>query len=123
MRLDSIKKIGFLIKNILCIGKRQIGASYARERGYKVVYAPKAVIWHKISKKPYSPNRMYYTFRNKFLFMKYHVDKWHYVTFLLYYLLYQFWLSSFIALVLHRNYIEFKILLKATVDGIMIKPE
>ena len=61
----------------------------ARKAGYKIVFCPKARIWHKVSASSggqSNPLKEYYMNRNNILFMKKHVSKWQFCRFLSYFI-------------------------------------
>jgi len=67
----------------------------AREAGCKVVYIPKAKVWHKYR----STNRIdgflqYHSPRSHFRLMKQHATKWQYRSFLIYFFGVHFWLAT-----------------------------
>lgn len=77
----------------------------ARKAGYKIVYVPKAKIWHKVSQtqKKESGFRWYYRARNNFRFMRSHATKSQYRSFLLYFFGFYFWFITGICLIYHRG--------------------
>ncbi len=67
----------------------------AREAGCKVVYIPKAKVWHKYR----STNRIdgflqYHSLKNRFRLMKQHATRWQYRCFLIYFFGIHFWLAT-----------------------------
>ena len=65
------------------------------EAGYKIVYIPKARVWHKGQ----SANKLdgfieYYNPRNRFRFMRQHATRWQYRSFLIYFFVVHFWLAT-----------------------------
>jgi len=74
-----------------------------KEAGFKVVYIPKAKIWHKYR----SANRIdgllqYHNPRNRFRFMKRYATRWQYLSFLIYFFGVHFWLATAYYLIWHR---------------------
>ena len=67
----------------------------AREAGFKVVFAPKAHLWHRLKKKENKktiralgynlPMRAYYFSRNRVIFMKRHASKLNFVVFIFFF--------------------------------------
>ena len=74
------------------------------EAGYKIVYIPKAKVWHKWQT---ANNRdeffQYYNLRNRFRFMKQHATRWQYRSFLIYFFGIHFWLATAYYLVWLRH--------------------
>jgi len=77
----------------------------ARKTGYKIVYVPKAKIWHKVqqTQKRESGFRWYYRARNHFRFMRSHATKSQYRSFLLYFFGFYLWFITGICLIYHRG--------------------
>lgn len=82
-----IDKIGLMDKKFFLYFEETDLALRAFENGYKSVYAPKAKIWHKVSKSGgglSKPIGLYYITRNRWLFMKKWAKKSDYVFFVIY---------------------------------------
>jgi GT2 family glycosyltransferase len=97
----------------------------AYRKGYRVLYAPKARIWHKIAKSSggmSGPHHIYiyYMTRNRFLFMKQHATKQHLLSFLLYFFGFQFWFTSGIFVLYHRDVKNFVSFFRGVIDGLRI---
>ncbi|MBN1872065.1 MAG: glycosyltransferase family 2 protein [Candidatus Omnitrophica bacterium] len=90
----------------------------ALKKGYKTVYVPKAKMWHKVSgtagKK--SPFLVYYTTRNKFLFIKKHGTTLQIINFFVLFTMLHFPLALIYYLVLGRIPLA-RAFLKGTIDG------
>ncbi len=67
---ETIKQIGLLNEKYFAYYEETEWCTKARKTGFKIVYAPKAKIWHKSSKTGTSELGMYYMTRNRFLFVK-----------------------------------------------------
>ena len=71
IKKEVLEKIGFLDKKYFLYYEDVDFCQRARMAGYKIVYAPKAVIWHKnaaSSDKPGSKIHVYYQTRNRLIF-------------------------------------------------------
>jgi len=68
----------------------------AGKAGFRIVYAPKAKVWHKLgqSVKKVTGFARYYMVRNRFRFMKKHTTRWQYRCFLIYFFGFYFWLAT-----------------------------
>ena len=74
------------------------------EAGYKIVYVPKAKVWHKWqTAKKLDGFIEYYNPRNRFRFMKQYATKWQYRCFLIYFFGIHFWLATAYYLIWHRR--------------------
>jgi GT2 family glycosyltransferase len=91
----------------------------AHEAGYEVLCIPKAKIWHKRSStaKKTSGFAEYLMVRNMFWFMKQHATRRQYLSFLLYFFGFQFWFTSGIHILYHKNKHAFISFLKGVRDG------
>jgi len=74
------------------------------EAGYKIVYVPKARVWHKWqTAKKLDGFIEYYNPRNRFRFMKQYATKWQYRCFLIYFFGVHFWLATAYYLIWHHR--------------------
>lgn len=92
----------------------------AHKAGFKVIYAPRAKIWHKVS---YTTKKIkgffeYHSTRNRFWFMKHHSRKQNYLIFLFYFFGYHFWLMSASYVIYHQDLNAFASFLSGTIDGL-----
>ena len=67
---ETIRSIGLLNEMYFAYYEETDWCTKARNAGFKVVYVPKAKIWHKSPKTRTSELAMYYMTRNRFLFVK-----------------------------------------------------
>lgn len=76
-----------------------------RKAGYVVLYAPKAIIWHKVGAATRKRTGMayYYLARNNFRFMRKHATKWQYRCFLVYFFSFHLWLMTAVYLAYFRQ--------------------
>lgn len=76
-----------------------------RRAGYKIVYVPKAKIWHKVgrSSRRVSGLPYYYLARNNFRFMRKHATRWQYRCFLFYFFACHLWLMTGAYLIYFRS--------------------
>jgi len=135
---DEIKEVDFVEGSALLVRRgllERVGLldpsyfAYREEndwcmRGFKArfgtVYVPKAKIWHKggATAKKISGFAEYLMIRNKFWFMKAHATRRQYLSFLLYFFGFQFWFTSGIHIVYHKNINAFLSFLKGVKDGL-----
>lgn len=119
-KTEVFKKVGGLNKDYFAYWEETDLCVRAHKISYKVIYVPKAKIWHKggSTSKKINGFTQYHMTRNMFWFMKQHATRKQYLSFLLYFFGFQFWLSSGIYIVYHKNINAFLSLLKGTIDGI-----
>lgn len=87
VKREVIDKIGLLDKTFFLYFEETDLALRASKEGYKSVYAPKAKIWHKVSKSGggiSKPIGLYYITRNRWIFMKKWAKKSDYAFFIAY---------------------------------------
>ena len=94
-----------------------------KKSGYKVVFIPKAKIWHKGHFAPdeMSSLSLYYMTRNRFLLMKKHARKSQFISFFIEFLFKKLLLPTIVALLRrHENLKTLSIYYRATYDGIRL---
>ena len=100
-----INNIGYLNPTYFAYWEEADWCVRAHKAGYKVLYVPKAKIWHKrlSTTNKTSGFYEYHMTRNMFWFMKQHATRIQYLSFLLYFFGFRFWFSSGIHLIYHKN--------------------
>lgn len=118
---ELFEKIGYLNPEYFIYWEETDWCVRAHKAGYKLLYAPKAKIWHKISSitKTISGFSEYLLTRNRFWFMKRHATKRQYTLFLLYFFGFQFWLKGAVHTIYHRDINAFIAFLRGVLDGII----
>jgi GT2 family glycosyltransferase len=94
-----------------------------KKAGYRVVCVSAARVWHKQS---YTARRVsgfyeYYYTRNKFWFWKTHATQKQWISFLLSFFFFTFWLRSAVILLRKRDYKAFRSQCKGVFDGLFLK--
>lgn len=122
IKLKVIQNVGLLDTSYFAYWDEADYCLRVRKGGYKIIYAPKAIIWHKVSAsaKQVSGIYEYYNTRNGFLFMKKYASKKQLSCFLLRFFFIYFWFHIGVLLLYHRNVRSFKSFLKGTKHGILI---
>ncbi len=90
-----------------------------RKEGYKIVYQPKAELWHKVSSSTggdLSPFSIYYLTRNRLIFMRRHAKFYNYLFFVPFYIL-----DSLRYFLLFKNTARIKSYLRGFRDGLTYK--
>ena len=91
----------------------------AKKLGYKCVYIPKSILWHKLGVSGNgSPASVYYQTRNRILFVRKHNAFIDYILFLVWFLSYNFVKKFIYFIFLKKNFQLFKAYCKAVFDGI-----
>ncbi len=78
---ETIRRIGLLSEKYFAYYEETEWCTKAKKAGFKVVYVPKAKIWHKSEKKKTSELERYYLTRNRFLFMKRNSSSFQFIVF------------------------------------------
>ena len=93
---EVIKIVGILDHEYFAFWEETDLCVRAHKAGYKVVYVPKAKIWHKVSStaKKISGLSEYYITRNRFLFMKKNATRIQFISFMLWFSIINFWFMS-----------------------------
>jgi len=123
VRKELIKNIGLLNSSYFAYWEESDWCLRGSKTGYKSVYVPKAMIWHKNvaplrDAVSISYTHIYYFTRNNFLFMSQHATKIQIFSFLLYFFGFQFWLTSSIFVIYHRDVKSFISFFKGVINGL-----
>ena len=120
IKQETIKRIGLLDASYFNYWEETDYCMRAKGAGFRLVYCPNAKIWHKISQ---SASKVagfsaYYMTRNRFQFMKQYATQSQYLSFLLYFFGFEFWFTTGIYIVYHKDIGAFISFLKGVMDGI-----
>ena len=105
IKRSAIEKIGLFDEGQFFAWEDTDYCIRAARAGYKIVYVPKAKVWHKgggwsVS----SPDlRNYYSVRGNFRLMKLHATRWQYYSFLIYFFGVHLWLATAYCLIWLRQ--------------------
>lgn len=96
VRRSVLEDIGLLDESYFSYWEETDYCMRAKKAGSRIVYAPKAKVWHKLeqSVKKVTGFARYYMVRNRFRFMRKHATKWQHRCFLIYFLGFYFWLAT-----------------------------
>jgi len=83
---ETIRRIGLLNELYFAYYEETDWCTRARKALFKVVYVPKAKVFHKIHRRRESELEMYYMVRNRFIFMKKNSSGFQFLVFSLYFL-------------------------------------
>ena len=120
IKQEVIKKIGLLNPMYFAYTEEVEWCVRAKKAGYATIYVHKANLWHKVSSisKKIPGFYLYYSTRNKFLFMKKHATRIQFLSFILYFFAFKFWFSSGSFLIRHKDTTAFISFCKGVKDGI-----
>jgi GT2 family glycosyltransferase len=96
IKRNVFDKVGLIDSNFFMYWEDTDFCQRAKKKGYKLVYVPTAKIWHKIAASgggSNSYNTTYYLSRNRFLFVKKNVKRFHKILFLAYYFGWEIWFT------------------------------
>ena len=116
VRRDVIQRIGLLDSTFFAYMEEIDWCVRGRHAGYASAFVPKAKIWHKVSASGDALRYRYYLTRNQFWLMKKHASGKQYLSFLVYYFLVQFWISTTRIVLSSRH--TFLCFLKGVRDGV-----
>ena len=118
---ELFKEVGLLDEKFFGYREDTDFCMRATKEGFKLLYAPNARIWHKVAASfglgRNNPFKVYLMVRNRFLFIKKNASKKDIYKFLLYFLFYEFWFSSGVWLIYHKNFKVFLAFLRGAKDG------
>ncbi|MEL7669190.1 hypothetical protein [Methanobacterium sp.] len=92
---EVLEKIGFLDTSYFAYWEEADLCKRGFKASYESIYVPKSKIWHKVSTSFNNSIKLYYYSRNKIKFMKKNTRKIEYISFLLYFFVYGFWITNF----------------------------
>jgi GT2 family glycosyltransferase len=118
VKTKVVTEIGLLDSNFFTYWEEVDWCWRGYNAGYTSIYAPKAKIWHKYAASSGGTPSVYYGTRNRFWFMRKNALKRQYLTFLLRFFLYEFWLKcqEFLRL---KDFDSMKTFCKAVFDGLV----
>jgi len=123
IKRTTIKDIGLLDSAYFAYVEEVDWCVRCKKSGYKVVFVPKAKIWHKAdsARDETSSLPLYYTIRNQFLFMWKHSRKSQFISFFIKFLFGSLLLPTIGALLHRHEYLKtLSIYYRATYDGIRL---
>jgi len=128
IRREVIQRIGLLDASYFAYWEETDYCLRARKEGFRIVYCPRAKIWHKGWSKMWDKDRtsslmagaVYHLTRSTFIFMKKHARKLQIGTYLLYFLTIHFWVMGVHFLVRRRSLQGFASFLRGVKDGLRL---
>ena len=114
-----LEEIGLLCEDMFLYFEDTDFCVRAYKKGYRLVYVPTSVIWHKVSRTTSKIKglQFYYNIRNWLIFMRRHASPLQLAVFLPFYAI-RYMGYNVIVAILTGNFSEAKLYLKATYDGL-----
>ena len=105
IKCETIEEIGLLYAGYFAYFEEAEWCAKAKKAGYKVIYAPRARLWHKrrLAVDRIDGFRLYYMTRNRFLFMKRNSTKLQFISFFVQFFLRNFPLTLVLLLVRQKD--------------------
>lgn len=121
IRRGVIEKVGMMNIEYFAYWEEADWCVRVQKAGYKIISAPKSKIWHKVSStsKKISGFFEYYNTRNTFLFMKKYATRIQFISFILWFFVFNFWFTSGMFLIYHKNPKALICFYKGTKDGLL----
>ncbi len=122
IRRSLLDKIGVLYPKFWAYWEETDLCFRAKKAGFKVMYQPKSMVWHKVASSLGGENnsvRQYLLNRNRFLFATRNLNLGNQVKFLVYFFGFEFWLKTAVELKNHKLGSAFTYI-RATQDGLRL---
>ncbi|MFC1848269.1 glycosyltransferase family 2 protein [Chloroflexota bacterium] len=119
IKRETIERIGLLYAGYFAYFEESEWCIQCQKAGYKIVYAPSAIIWHKLSATVSRAEGLYlyYMTRNRFLFMRRNATRIRLITFILRFFLWDvLWTTA--AMLRHRDLKSLQVFYNGVIDGI-----
>jgi hypothetical protein len=116
VKKETVRRIGLINELYFAYYEETDWCTKARKASFKVVYVPKARVWHKTHKRATSTREIYYMTRNRFIFVKRNSSTSQFLGFILYFFATDFILRVQDKLLLKPNL--FVAYLKGISDGL-----
>jgi GT2 family glycosyltransferase len=123
IKTKLLDEIGLLDSDFFAYWEETDLCYRASRKGYKIIYSPYAIIWHKIGASSggiSNPLRIYYITRNTFLFLKKHATLYETLLFSIFFSFYDLWFKTIIYLFYYKDTKKFIHFIKGVKDGIKI---
>ena len=121
VKTEVVKKIGLLDKRFFCLFEDTDWCLRAKKVGFKILYVPSSIIWHKKSQSVKKISEVYYYTRNLFWLESKHANIFQLLCFLLHYFIFIFPQYFFGYMIIKRDYDLLKNYTRGVVDGILGK--
>lgn len=124
-RSELFNNIGYLNKDYFAYWEETDWCTRVKKASYRILYVPSSKIWHKGGKTSNKTTGLYEYLmaRNMFWFLRQHSGKKNYLSFLVYFFCFRFWLLSSIIIIYHRSLRAFPYFIKGVSDGLRTYPK
>jgi len=118
----ALEEIGLLYPKYFAFFEETEWCVRCKKAGFRIIYVPRAKLWHKSQRTTGKPEGflLYYTTRNRFLFMRRNSTRLQLFFFLIYFFLRDFWPTSALLLIKERNLKLFINFLRGVGNGIIL---
>ncbi|MGB9133424.1 MAG: glycosyltransferase family 2 protein [Methanosarcina sp.] len=116
-RADTLRRIGLLNQAYFLYWEEIDLCVRGMAAGYRSVYAPAGMIWHKIGASSQGYGNIYYMTRNRFWFMQTYASREKYCSFLLYFFGYDLWVLVRFFL-LRQHFLRVRDIFRGIIDGL-----
>ncbi|MFC1919366.1 glycosyltransferase family 2 protein [Chloroflexota bacterium] len=120
VKADAVRQIGMLDEGYFVCWEEIDYCLRMQRAGFKVVYVPKAKVWHKGNRSTAKTSGFiqYYNARNRFRFMRKHATKMQFASFFIYFLTFVLWARTLYYIVYERNLSSIMWLYRGVRDGL-----
>lgn len=113
-----LREIGLLNSRYFAYWEETDLCRRGAEAGYKSLYVPQSLIWHKIGSSSSNPFRLYHMTRNRLWFMRAHAKGKDLALFLIYFFCYSFFLSCGVY-IRRKDRESLQAFLRGVLDGVI----
>lgn len=120
IKREVFEKIGLLNSDYFCYWEENEFCFRASKGGYKCIYAPNSIIWHKGSQSSMKITGFftYYITRNTFWFERSYANSSEYIYFIFYFFIFRFWHQILYYILIQKNTKVLFCFLQGIIDGI-----
>jgi GT2 family glycosyltransferase len=123
IKTKLLDEIGLLDTNYFAYWEETDLCYRALKKGYKIIYSPDAIVWHKIGGSSggiSNPLRIYFITRNMFLFLKKHSTLYEALLFSIFFSFYDLWSKTIKYLFYYKDTKKTISFIKGVKDGLKI---
>lgn len=118
---EAIESIGYLDSSYFLYYEEIDWCMRAKKAGFRMIYAPKAIIWHKVAASQRKAISEYYKSRNRLIFTRKFSSSIEFLYFLFYFIFFQFWQISCDYIFINRDILRWKFFIKGILSILKLK--